>query len=136
MLYSFNRSAIVVLTLASCLTVSAQCDPLEVDFGEEPWGLAPDGVETFIDPAEISVPYTDDVHLLVPSMASEVVPETPLDAPIDSVVISAAFVGCIWRSLRRRGGSPAIGGTGTMSSFSRPMTSTTRTRLYLNGVQK
>ena len=49
MLYSFNRSAIVVLTLASCLTVSAQCDPLEVDFGEEPWGLAPDGVETFFD---------------------------------------------------------------------------------------
>ena len=92
MLYSFNRSAIVVLTLASCITVSAQCDPLEVDFGEEPWGLAPDGVETFFDAAEISVPYTDDVHLLVPSMASEVVPETPLDAPIDSVVISAVLL--------------------------------------------
>ena len=67
--------------------VHAQCDPLAVDFGEEPWGLAPDGVETFFEVAEINVAYADDVHLLVPSFASEVVPETPLDAPIDSVVI-------------------------------------------------
>ncbi|MCH1575393.1 MAG: T9SS type A sorting domain-containing protein [Flavobacteriales bacterium] len=87
MLYFMNRSAMMVLTLAACLTVSAQCDPLEVDFGGEPWGLAPDGEETFFDSAEISVAYTDDVHLLVPSVASEVVPDTPLDAPIDSVVI-------------------------------------------------
>lgn len=92
MLFPFNRSATMVLTLASCLTVSAQCDPLEVDFGAEPWGLAPDGEETFFDPAEIDVPYTDDVHLLVPSVASEVVPDTPLDAPIDSVVISAVLL--------------------------------------------
>ena len=43
-------------------------------------------------PAEL-VPYTDDVcTLLVPSLASEVVPETPLDAPIDSVVISAVLL--------------------------------------------
>lgn len=70
----------------------AQCDPFEVDFGGEPWGLAPDGVETFFEPAELGVAYLDDVHLLVPSYASEVVPETPLDAPIDSVVISAVLL--------------------------------------------
>ena len=63
-----------------------------MDFGTEPWGLAPDGEETFFDAAEIDVPYTDDVHLLVPSTASEVVPDTPLDAPIDSVVISAVLL--------------------------------------------
>lgn len=92
MLLSLYRSAAMALTLVACLTVSAQCDPLEVDFGAEPWGLAPDGEETFFDAAVIAVPYSDDVHLLVPSMASEVVPETPLDAPIDSVVISAVLL--------------------------------------------
>ena len=92
MLYPINRSTLMLLTLASCLTASAQCDPLDVNFGEEPWGLAPDGEETFFDPAVVAVPYSDDVHLLVPSVASEVVPETPLDAPIDSVVISAVLL--------------------------------------------
>ncbi len=92
MLLPLYRSAVMALTLVACLTVSAQCDPLEVDFGTEPWGLAPDGEETFFDAAEIDVPYTDDVHLLVPSTASEVVPDTPLDAPIDSVVISAVLL--------------------------------------------
>lgn len=80
------------MILAGGLAAEAQCDPMAVDFGGEPWGLAPDGVETFFDPAELGVAYTDEVHLLVPSLASQVVPDTPLDAPIDSVVISAVLL--------------------------------------------
>lgn len=83
-------SAIVVLAFAS--NAVAQCDPLSVDFGAETWGLSPDGEETFFDPAYVDVPYTDEVHLLVPSFASDVEPETPLDAPIDSVVIVAVLL--------------------------------------------
>lgn len=88
---SFRR-LLAILPLMGGVAALAQCDPLEVDFGGEPWGLAPDGVETFFEPAELGVSYTDDVHLLVPSYASEVVPDTPLDAPIDSVVISAVLL--------------------------------------------
>jgi len=80
------------VALAGGCSVTAQCDPMAVDFGGEPWGLAPDGVETFFDIAELGVAYTDEVHLLVPSLASQVVPDTPLDAPIDSVVISAVLL--------------------------------------------
>lgn len=91
--YSVWRQAQLLALMAfGVLSVGAQCDPMEVDFGEEPWGLAPDGEETFFEGAEIGVAYADDVHLLVPSFASEVVPETPLDAPIDSVVISAVLL--------------------------------------------
>lgn len=82
--------------MIAALSLSAagwtQCDPAAVDFGAEPWGLAPDGVETFFEVAEIGVDYADDVHLLVPSFASQVVPDTPLDAPIDSVVIAAVLL--------------------------------------------
>lgn len=87
MLKSILRGAALALAALVCVSISAQCDPAAVDFGEEPWGLAPDGEVTFFEPASVGVAYTDDVHLLVPSFASEVVPETPLDAPIDSVVI-------------------------------------------------
>jgi len=80
------------VALAGGFSATAQCDPMAVDFGGEPWGLAPDGVETFFDLAELGVAYTDEVHLLVPSLASQVVPDTPLDAPIDSVVISAVLL--------------------------------------------
>jgi hypothetical protein len=91
--FSFlGRPAIATAFMFACALTQAQCDPQAVDFGEEPWGLAPDGVETFFDGAEVGVAYTDDVHLLVPSFASEVVPDTPLDAPIDSVVISAVLL--------------------------------------------
>jgi hypothetical protein len=89
--YSF-RFALVASFLMAAGASFAQCDPEEVDFGAEPWGLAPDGVETFFDVAELGLDYADDVHLLVPSFASEVVPETPLDAPIDSVVISSVLL--------------------------------------------
>lgn len=85
-------AATFVAVALSSASVQAQCDPDAVDFGDAPWGLAPDGVETFFEVAELGVDYTDDVHLLVPSFASEVVPETPLDAPIDSVVISAVLL--------------------------------------------
>ena len=92
MLISILRGAALALAAFACVTTSAQCDPMEVDFADEPWGLAPDGEVTFFDPAEVGVAYTDDVHLLVPSFASEVVPETPLDAPIDSAVIVAVLL--------------------------------------------
>lgn len=83
-------SAVVVLFFAS--NVAAQCDPMAVDFGAETWGLSPDAETTFFDSAYVNVAYTDDVHLLVPSFASDVEPETPLDAPIDSVVIVAVLL--------------------------------------------
>lgn len=85
-------TAVVAALMMACAPMQAQCDPEAVDFGEEPWGLAPDGEETFFEVAEVGVAYADDVHLLVPSFASEVVPETPLDAPIDSVVISMVLL--------------------------------------------
>ena len=83
-------SAVAVLFFAS--NVAAQCDPMAVDFGAETWGLSPDAEVTFFDSAYINVAYSDDVHLLVPSYASDVEPETPLDAPIDSVVIVAVLL--------------------------------------------
>ncbi|RPG80887.1 MAG: T9SS C-terminal target domain-containing protein [Crocinitomicaceae bacterium TMED114] len=70
----------------------AQCDPMSVDFGEESWGLAPDGETTFFDTAYVDVAYMDEVHLLVPSFAIDVVPDFPLNAPIDSVVIEGVFL--------------------------------------------
>ena len=80
----------VVLFLDS--NIQAQCDPDAVDFGEETWGLNPDGETTFFDGAILGVAYTDDVHLLVPSFAIDVVPDTPLNAPIDSVVIESVVL--------------------------------------------
>ena len=81
-----------VALLAFSLTVHAQCDPEAVDFGGETWGLSPDGEETFFDTAYVELSYVDEVHLLVPSFASDVEPDTPLDAPIDSVVIVAVLL--------------------------------------------
>ena len=89
---SFLHGTGLVLGLFVFGHVAAQCDPQSVNFGEAPWGLAPDGVETFFEVAELGVDYLDEVHLLVPSFASEVVPDTPLDAPIDSVVISSVLL--------------------------------------------
>lgn len=86
------RSTAMVLAVLVSNLLAAQCDPESVDFGESPWGLAPDGVDTFFEVAELGVDYLDEVHLLVPSFASEVVPDTPLDAPIDSVVIAAVLL--------------------------------------------
>ena len=80
----------VVLFCAS--SIQAQCDPDAIDFGEETWGLNPDGETTFFDDAFVGVPYADDVHLLVPSFAIDVVPDTPLNAPIDSVVIESVVL--------------------------------------------
>ena len=60
-------TAVVAALMLVCAPVQAQCDPEAVDFGEEPWGLSPDGEETFFEVAEVGVAYTDDVHLLVPS---------------------------------------------------------------------
>ena len=68
------------------------CDGSSVDFGEAAWGHVPDGEQTFFDSAYVNVAYNDDVHLLVPSFASDLEPETPLDAPIDSVVIIAVLL--------------------------------------------
>lgn len=80
----------VVLVLA--YSAQAQCDPQSVDFGGESWGLSPDAETTFFDTAYVNVAYTDEVHLLVPSFAIDVVPDTPLNAPIDSVVIEAVLL--------------------------------------------
>ena len=80
------------VVLFSAFNIQAQCDPGAVDFGEETWGLNPDGETTFFDQASIGMAYTDDVHLLVPSFAVDVVPDTPLNAPIDSVVIESVVL--------------------------------------------
>ena len=82
----------VMLLLATAGVAHAQCDPMSVDFGEATWGLAPDGETTFFDTAYVDVAYADEVHLLVPSFAIDVVPDTPLNAPIDSVVIEAVLL--------------------------------------------
>ena len=81
-----------MLLLATAGVAHAQCDAMSVDFGEATWGLAPDGETTFFDTAYVDVEYADEVHLLVPSFAIDVVPDTPLNAPIDSVVIEAVLL--------------------------------------------
>ena len=81
-----------LLLLATASVASAQCDPMSVDFGEATWGLAPDAETTFFDTAYVDIAYADEVHLLVPSFAIDVVPDTPLNAPIDSVVIEAVLL--------------------------------------------
>ena len=83
-------SAVALLALVG--TINAQCDPESVDFGEATWGLNPDGETTFFDTAYVGLAYSDEVHLLVPSYAADVVPDTPLNAPIDSVVIQAVVL--------------------------------------------
>lgn len=87
--FRFVASAVVLLWAS---IIQAQCDPYAVDFGEETWGLNPDGEATFFEGAILGVAYTDDVHLLVPSFAVDVVPDTPLNAPIDSVVIESVVL--------------------------------------------
>ena len=87
----FRLAASSVMLVLAC-SVQAQCDPEAVDFGEATWGLSPDGETTFFDTAYVSVAYADEVHLLVPSFAIDVVPDTPLNAPIDSVVIEAVLL--------------------------------------------
>ena len=82
-------SAAVLFVAAS---VHAQCDPQSVDFGEESWGLSPDAETTFFDTAYVGLDYADEVHLLVPSFAIDVVPDTPLNAEIDSVVIEGVVL--------------------------------------------
>ena len=87
----FRLAASCVMLVLAC-SLQAQCDPEAVDFGEATWGLSPDGETTFFDTAYVSVAYVDEVHLLVPSFAIDVVPDTPLNAPIDSVVIEAVLL--------------------------------------------
>ena len=86
------RFAASVAVLFAAAAVHAQCDPQSVDFGEEAWGLSPDAETTFFDTAYVGLDYADEVHLLVPSFAIDVVPDTPLNAPIDSVVIEAVLL--------------------------------------------
>ena len=81
-----------LLLLATMGVAHAQCDTLSVDFGEASWGLAPDGLTTFFDTAYVDVEYADEIHLLVPTTASEVDSTIALDAPIDSVVISGVVL--------------------------------------------
>lgn len=88
-LFRFAASVVVLFAAAA---VHAQCDPQSVDFGEETWGLSPDAETTFFDTAYVGLDYADEVHLLVPSFAIDVVPDTPLNAPIDSVVIEAVLL--------------------------------------------
>ena len=87
----FRFAASCVMLVLAC-SVQAQCDPEAVDFGEESWGLSPDAETTFFDTAYVGLDYVDEVHLLVPSFAIDVVPDTPLNAPIDSVVIEAVLL--------------------------------------------
>ena len=70
------RLAASVAVLFSVASVHAQCDPQSVDFGDEPWGLSPDAETTFFDTAYVGLDYADEVHLLVPSFAIDVVPDT------------------------------------------------------------
>lgn len=86
------RAFLLATAVGLTAMASAQCDPMSVDFGEESWGLAPDGETTFFDTAYVDVAYLDEVHLLVPSFAIDVVPDTPLNAPIDSVVIEGVLL--------------------------------------------
>ena len=78
--------------LFAAVSVHAQCDPQSVDFGEESWGLSPDAETTFFDTAYVGLDYVDEVHLLSPSFAIDVVPDTPLNAEIDSVVIEGVVL--------------------------------------------
>jgi len=86
------RSVASIAVLFAVASVHAQCDPLSVDFGAESWGLSPDAETTFFDTAYVGLDYADEVHLLVPSFAIDVVPDTPLNAEIDSVVIEGVVL--------------------------------------------
>lgn len=89
---TFFRFAASFAVLFSAVAAHAQCDPLSVDFGAESWGLSPDAETTFFDTAYVGLDYVDEVHLLVPSFAIDVVPDTPLNAEIDSVVIEGVVL--------------------------------------------
>ena len=87
----FRLAASCVMLVLAC-SVQAQCDPNAVDFGEATWGLSPDGETTFFDTAYVSIAYLDEAHLLVPSLATDVVPDIGIQVPVDSVVIEAVVL--------------------------------------------
>jgi len=66
----------------------ASCDPFP-DLGDVSFGYEPDGVTTQLETAQVGAAYGDALHIRWPSFATDVVPDTPLDAPIDSVLVGA-----------------------------------------------
>ncbi len=67
----------------------ASCDPFP-DLGDVSFGYEPDGVTTQLETAQVGAAYGDALHIRWPSFATDIIPDTPLDAPIDSVLVSAA----------------------------------------------
>lgn len=59
------------------------------DFGGASFAYEPDGVTTQLETAQVGDAYGDALHIRWPSFFSDVDPDIPLDAPIDSVLVSA-----------------------------------------------
>jgi hypothetical protein len=62
------------------------------DFGGASFAYEPDGVTTQLETAVVGASYADVLHVLWPTLASDIVPDTPVDAPIDSVLISSVSI--------------------------------------------
>lgn len=82
------NSLLLVLTLASGMTVAAQC-VADFDFGDVEYGASPDAsVGEQFDTAFVGVPYVDVFHVLVPEDASAIEPSVTF--PLDSVILVSA----------------------------------------------
>jgi hypothetical protein len=69
----------------------AQCSA-DFDFMGAPFGVSPNPAlgETF-DEGEIGQPYEDVLHVILPTMTG-VIPGSPVDVPLDSIVVDSLFL--------------------------------------------
>ena len=80
-----------VLSLAAAIAVMtsglAQC-MADFDFGDAPFGISPDPAldETFAE-GTVGMPYDDTLHILMPTLASDLGGDLDLPIPIDSIVV-------------------------------------------------
>ncbi len=82
------KKLLLSLAVFASLATSAQC-VADYDFGDEPFGVSPDPIlgESF-ELAEINVPYSDVIHIMVPTSAADIDPTFPQAAPIDSIILT------------------------------------------------
>ena len=72
---------------ATC-AMQAQC-AIDFDFGESTFGVSPDPNlgETFVT-GMLDQPYSDVLHILIPTSAADIDDQFPPTLPIDSVVVA------------------------------------------------
>ena len=93
-----------VLSLAAAIAVMtsglAQC-MADFDFGDAPFGISPDPAldETFAE-GTVGTPYADTLHILMPTLASDLGGDFDLPIAIDSMVVQTiALIGAVGEML-------------------------------------